>query len=371
MTEKIIVLYIDDEDNNLNSFKASLRKEFTVVTAQSASEGLKIASEQELHVVIADIRMPGMDGIDFFEKLMEINPEAVRILLTGYSDIASVIDAINRGQVYRFIDKPWNIETVKNAIINAGDIFFTRKELKAKNERLEKINSEMNQFVYTLSHELRGPLMSISGVSKLARLESKDPNVLEYFEMIDLATDKLDDYIFKMLDFYRSTKLENRVTEITFSDLVRQQIESLGSRYDLESLDLDISIRQEEPFYSDDSKLRVILGNLISNACTFQKDNASHRRLRVAVVVLNSQATLTVEDNGVGIEDKYKSEVFNLFQRATQKSVGSGLGLYMVKESVYQLGGKILLESFVDVGTKVQVTLPTLRLAEAGMSELK
>lgn len=361
MTDKIIVLYIDDEDNNLNSFKASLRKEFKVVTAQSAAEGLQIASEQELHVVIADIRMPGMDGIEFFEKLMKINPDAVRILLTGYSDIASVIDAINRGQVYRFIDKPWNIETVKNAIVNAGEIYFTRRELKAKNERLEKINSEMNQFVYTLSHELRGPLMSISGVSKLAKLESKDPSVLEYFDMVDIAMHKLDDYIFKMLDFYRSTKLGNKVTEIDFSELVRQQMDGLSSKWDLSSIDVQIKIEQQESFFSDDSKLRVILGNLLTNACQFQKDSAYAKSVSLQVRVQNGEAVIAIADNGVGIDEKYRADVFNLFQRATQKSVGSGLGLYMVKEAVYQIGGKIQLDSEVDRGTTVQVTLPSLQ----------
>lgn len=365
MTDQIIVLYIDDEDNNLNSFKASLRRDFKVVTAQSAAEGLQIAAEQELHVVIADIRMPGMDGIEFFEKLMKINPEAVRILLTGYSDIASVIDAINRGQVYRFIDKPWNIETVKNAIVNAGEIYFTRRELKAKNERLEKINSEMNQFVYTLSHELRGPLMSISGVSKLAKLESKDPNVLEYFDMIDLAMHKLDDYIFKMLDFYRSTKLENKVTEIEFSELVKQQIDILASRYDLSSINVQVEVAQRRPFYSDDSKLRVILGNLLNNACQFQKDFSDSKQVKIHIDVDDQQAFISISDNGLGIEEKYRPDVFNLFQRATQKSVGSGLGLYMVKEAVYQLGGKIRLESEVDKGTTVQVTLPSLKISES------
>jgi two-component system, sensor histidine kinase and response regulator len=87
MTKKINVLYIDDEDNNLNSFKAALRKEFKVHTALDAMEGLEIAKINEFHVVIADQRMPGMTGVEFFEKLVEINPRPIRILLTGYSDI--------------------------------------------------------------------------------------------------------------------------------------------------------------------------------------------------------------------------------------------------------------------------------------------
>jgi YesN/AraC family two-component response regulator len=182
-----------------------------VQTAIDAGEGLVLAKNFEFQVVIADQRMPGMTGVEFFEKLVEINPDPIRILLTGYSDITSVIDAINRGEVYRFIDKPWNLEQIKNAILNAAEIFYARKELKEKNTRLEKLHSEMNQFVYSLSHELRGPLMSISGISKLAKMEVKDPDIIEYFDMIDSATLKLDDFIYKMLDFYRSTKIETKV----------------------------------------------------------------------------------------------------------------------------------------------------------------
>lgn len=360
MTDKIIVLYIDDEDNNLNSFKASLRKDYKVITALDAFEGLKIAETEELHVVIADQRMPGLDGVEFFEKLMKINPEPVRILLTGYSDIASVIDAINRGQVYRFIDKPWNIEQIKNAIKTAGDIYFARKELKDKNERLQKIHSEMNQFVYSLSHELRGPLMSISGVSKLAKMEAKDPSVLEYFDLIDTATEKLDGFIYKMLDFYRSTKIENKVTEIDFEEVVSQQLEIYKVKWDLDIISINIKINQNSKFNSDDSKIRVILNNLIHNAVIFQKENTTDKTINVSIDVSENIATIIVEDNGVGIDDKLINEVFNLFQRATQKNVGSGLGLYMVKESAIQMGGKVSLESTVDVGTKVTVMLPSL-----------
>lgn len=364
MTDKIIVLYIDDEDNNLTSFKASLRKDFQVVTAIDANEGLAIASSQELHVVIADQRMPGLSGVEFFEKLMKINPDPIRILLTGYSDIASVIDAINRGEVYRFIDKPWNIDHVKNAIINAAEIYFTKKELKDKNERLLKIHSEMNQFVYSLSHELRGPLMSISGVSKLAKMESKDPAVHEYFDMVDSATGKLDEYVYKMLDFYRSTKMEIKVIKIDFRDIVLEQMEFYKQKWGLDKIDFEINISQEFPFYSDDSKIKVIFNSLISNAYNFQIQDNPNKLIRLKIDVEAFYASILVEDNGVGIAPENLDGVFDLFQRATQNNVGSGLGMYMVKESVTQMGGEIKIESAIYQGTKVTIKIPTLQLKE-------
>lgn len=361
MTEKIIVLYIDDEGNNLTSFKASLRKDFKVFTALDAAEGLSIAETEEIHVVVADQRMPGMDGIEFFEKLMEINPEPVRILLTGYSDIASAIDAINRGQVYRFIDKPWNIEQIKNAVKTAADIYFARKELKDKNEKLMKIQKEMNQFVYTLSHELRGPLMSIAAVSRLAKIESQEPSVLEYFKLIDLATDKLDIFIHKMLDFYRSTKMENKVVKIDFHHVMNEIRSEYEKKFDLSDIAIKTEINQEEEFYADDAKVRVIINNLFSNAYRFQKEELTDKHIDISINVSNNLASIKISDNGKGMESTYLDQPFDIFQRATQEHLGSGLGLYMVKESVGQMGGKILMESVVGEGTTITVSIPDLR----------
>ncbi|GAB3221804.1 hybrid sensor histidine kinase/response regulator [Algoriphagus aestuariicola] len=359
MSDKIHVLYIDDEDNNLKSFRATLRKDFKIFTAIDAEEGLRIAQEEEIHVVIADQRMPGLTGTEFFERMVKINPDPIRILLTGYSDIASVIDAINKGEVYRFIDKPWNIEQIKNSIKNAADIYFMRRELKEKNLKLKKLHSEMNQFVYSLSHELRGPLMSISGVSKLAKMELTEPNVLEYFEMIDSATGKLDDFIYKMLDFYRSTKIDHKVARIDFREIVDHQMSAYRDKFDLSHFHIDIQVNQREDFYSDDAKLRVILNNLFGNAVQFQKEEGE-KRISLTVDVSDGHAIIVVEDNGIGIEERYREEVFNLFARATQKNVGTGLGLYMVKESVEQMGGEVVLESEPNVGTTMTVKLPNL-----------
>lgn len=356
----INVLYIDDEDNNLKSFRATLRKDFKIFTAIDGEEGLRIAQEEEIHVVIADQRMPGMTGTEFFERMVRINPDPIRILLTGYSDIASVIDAINKGEVYRFIDKPWNIEQIKNSIKNAADIYFMRRELKEKNLKLKKLHSEMNQFVYSLSHELRGPLMSISGVSKLAKMEVSDPNVLEYFEMIDTATGKLDDFIYKMLDFYRSTKIDHKVTEIYFQDVVNQQMIAYREKFDLSHFHIEVQVNQKIPFFSDDSKIRVILNNLFSNAVQFQKSQPGPKRISLTVDVFDNQVVIALEDNGIGIEERHRGDVFNLFSRATQRNVGTGLGLYMVKEAVEQMGGKIHLESQIHEGTTVTVTLPSM-----------
>ncbi|MDB5004876.1 MAG: response regulator [Mucilaginibacter sp.] len=132
------VLYVDDEINNLNSFKAAFRRDFEIFTAISAKEGRKILDSQEIGVIITDQRMPGMTGIEFLESILSIYPDTIRILLTGFSDINAVMDAINRGQVYKYLVKPWQNDELKMYIENALEIYNLRKENKELANKLQK-----------------------------------------------------------------------------------------------------------------------------------------------------------------------------------------------------------------------------------------
>src|SRR5471030_3411036 len=137
------VLYVDDEINNLNSFKAAFRRDFDIYTAQSAREGRKVLDNYEIGVIITDQRMPGMTGIEFLESIIPVYPDTIRILLTGFSDINAVTDAINRGQVYKYLVKPWADEELKMYIENALEIYHLRKENKELARKLQLANLEL------------------------------------------------------------------------------------------------------------------------------------------------------------------------------------------------------------------------------------
>ncbi|WP_432709926.1 response regulator [Pedobacter sp.] len=140
---QINVLYVDDEVHNLNSFKAGFRRMFTVFTAESAAEGLKVIETEEIHVIITDQRMPVMTGIEFLESIIPMYPDPIRILLTGYADINAVIDAINKGQVYRYIQKPWMDEDLRINIEKAFEIYMLRKENRELTEKLLVANEQL------------------------------------------------------------------------------------------------------------------------------------------------------------------------------------------------------------------------------------
>lgn len=137
---QINVLYIDDEAHNLTSFRACFRRIFNIFTAESAEEGRKIISQQDIHVILSDQRMPKMTGIEFFESIKEEHPFPIRILITGYTDINAVIDAINRGQVYKYLTKPWNEEDVRIYIEKAYEVYRLRKD----NVKLTKTLIDVN-----------------------------------------------------------------------------------------------------------------------------------------------------------------------------------------------------------------------------------
>ena len=137
---QINVLYIDDEVHNLTSFRACFRRIFNIFTAESAEEGRKIISQQDIHVILSDQRMPKMTGIEFFESIKEEFPFPIRILITGYTDINAVIDAINRGQVYKYLTKPWNEEDVRIYIEKAYEVYRLRKD----NVKLTKTLIDVN-----------------------------------------------------------------------------------------------------------------------------------------------------------------------------------------------------------------------------------
>jgi len=147
------VLYVDDEENNLNSFRAALRRNYNIYTALSGEEGMDILSKNDIHVVVTDQRMPNMTGVQF---LQHIPPEKdnIRIILTGFSDIESIIEAINTGMVYRYITKPWDKDELKITIDNAIETIMLRRNNKHLIEELKEYNEQLEEKVFLRTKEI-------------------------------------------------------------------------------------------------------------------------------------------------------------------------------------------------------------------------
>jgi len=140
---KINVLYVDDELGNLRAFKALFRRDFNVFIAESADEGYEIVKKNKIEIILTDQRMPEKTGVEFLQSVIESHPETIRILVTGYSDITAIIDAVNKGQIYRYISKPWNNEALRMLLNQAYEVYHLRKENKALTKSLVQANKQL------------------------------------------------------------------------------------------------------------------------------------------------------------------------------------------------------------------------------------
>ena len=156
MVEKITILCVDDEASVLKSLKRLfLDEEYEILTVESGQEGLVLLEQrQPVQVVISDYRMPGMDGVAFFKEVCERWPDTVRIVLSGYADTAAVVAAINEGQVYKFIPKPWNDDELKVTIAKALELYFLVKANNQLNEELRQANAELSRIAVQLEEKV-------------------------------------------------------------------------------------------------------------------------------------------------------------------------------------------------------------------------
>ncbi len=141
--KKIDILYVDDEENNLISFKATFRLKYNIMIAVSADAAMKILETKPVEIIITDQRMPNMTGIEFLEKVIEKYPDPIRILLTGYADMNAVIDAVNKGKIYHYLSKPWSEQELEETIIKAFEVYRANKEIKEMNSKLTVSNDQL------------------------------------------------------------------------------------------------------------------------------------------------------------------------------------------------------------------------------------
>jgi signal transduction histidine kinase len=356
--EKIKILYVDDEENNLHAFRSFFRKEYTIYTAESALEALILLEKNEINIIISDQRMPETTGVEFLEKTVETHPVSIRMLITGQSDLEVVIAAINNGQITKYVQKPWDWEKLSLSIENCVLLYRSRVELKLTNKALQKANNELNKFVYSLSHDLRSPLMSILGILHVAKTSKEKLADTDYLGLIEKSVTKLDLFIRNIIDYYKNSRVELISETIDFTNLCAGVFEALRNQDT--GIDFQTEIDQQNEFFGDVLTLKIILNNLVSNAIKYQNLKANKRFVKIKVVVQKDFALVSVSDNGVGIEEKHLEKIFDQFFRTDTalKKEGTGLGLYIVKEALEKINGKIKVSSQPTFGSSFDLTIP-------------
>lgn len=230
------------------------------------------------------------------------------------------------------------------------------EDLKLTLEELSERNFELDQLMYKTSHDLRSPLSSILGLVNLANLDPK--NHLLYLNKIEGRIKKLDEFIRSMLNYARVNRGEMEFEEINLKELIQDCIRELDHLDSFNAVKTEINIKNEKiAFKSDPLRIRIIIGNIISNAYKYYNPEVNSR-LKLDVNVNPMAAEIIVSDNGIGIRQEHVKKIFDMFYRATEKSQGSGLGMYIVKQAVDKLRGTIQLTSSFGKGTRIKIVVP-------------
>ncbi len=239
------------------------------------------------------------------------------------------------------------------------------EELDASNLELKKANSELDRFVYSASHDLRSPLKSLLGLSNMIIEDiSPDNSVqLEQMGMMKSSILKLDNFIEDILTYSRNARTEVINEAIDFKQTIGEVRNNLAHMDGADKIELKLEIDQKIEFISDRARVSIVLSNLISNAIKYKDTSKENSYIGINVKCINDFATISVEDNGIGIDAKYKDRIFDMFYRGTKKSSGSGLGLYIAKEAIEKLNGTMEMESALTQGTKFTIMIPNRLVA--------
>lgn len=227
-------------------------------------------------------------------------------------------------------------------------------------KEIKSLNKALELFTYSTSHDLRAPITTMMGLVNLIDREDDVKNVKLYTRMMRKSLEKQDFFLQNISELLKIARLEISKSKIDLHSLINETFDHLSYLDGALEVEKKIKIKCNYPVVSDRVRVWVILNNLLSNAIKFQRVDCGKKIIEVEAVVNKKGIKIIICDNGVGIEPEHQGKVFDMFYRATDYNTGSGLGLYIVKETISSLGGKIKITSKKNKGTMVEVLIPNL-----------
>lgn len=364
------VLYLEDNPDDAELVERTLQKAgYTISLVRVENrEGFLLALRNDIFdVILSDHSLPQFSSTEALRICKRAQVIVPIILVTGTVSEEFAANCIKMGADDYILKS--NLSRLPQAIANAiqqrnlqAEKLKTELSLRLKNEELTKINQELDSFVYSVSHNLRAPLMSVLGLLNLANKDShkRDAVYDHYFKMMEDSVRKLDETLKEILEYSRNARVELAFNVVDFEGIINDSIQRLQYMEGFDRIRFDIDVLGKgNKFLSDTYRLSVLVSNLLSNAIKYRDPSKDMSHILIHVDISNSHgATLRFEDNGIGIHTDQLNNIFRMFYRATDRSDGAGLGLYIVQEVVEKLNGSIDVSSSLGKGTIFSVTIP-------------
>ncbi|HEX8546684.1 MAG TPA: sensor histidine kinase [Cytophagaceae bacterium] len=248
------------------------------------------------------------------------------------------------------------IQLEHNEILKNDQNQELERKVKERTVEIEERNKQLDTFVYRASHDIKGPLRSIIGLSRLGEMEAPDEKIKNYFTHILSSSGKLDATLTDLLNVVKMNHAEIKKQDIDFKHIVNEILYSFQYHPNFRKIKFNIDIQEDITFQSDYRLLFSLLQNLIENSINYRDQEKAYPFVKILVRQNNGSVIILLEDNGIGISDEHKEKIFEMFFKIDARSSGTGLGMYLVKQTLERLGGAITMESQRNVGTKFKVT---------------
>jgi signal transduction histidine kinase len=366
MERPLKILVLEDVPDDVGLIERELRKgglRFETFRVDSKPEFIRALRQFKADVILSDHSLPQFNSFEALKLCRRLGISIPFILVTGSVSEEFAVTCLKEGADDYVLKS--NLIRLPNAIVNSlrkkqleKDRKQADKALREQNDELVKINRELDSFVYSVSHNLRAPLMSVLGLLNLAKMNDSKEDINQYFEMMEHSIQKLDNTLKEILDYSRNARKEVDLRLVDIREVMDDSIERLLYMEGSEKVNKVIEITGDSPLYCDDYRLLVIFNNLLSNSIKYRDPKKAENYVHFHIHIDRDMLTVRVQDNGIGVSDDFLPKIFNMFYRATERSEGAGLGLYIVKETVQKLGGTVNVESEFGVGTTFQIEIP-------------
>ncbi len=372
-SSKTHVLVVDDEDIILKFCQRGLSKVgYNVKTASNGAEALKILASEDVDIVLSDLKMDIMDGLELLKHIKRDYPHVEVIMMTGFASVENAIESMKLG-AYDFLLKPLKIDQMRLVVKKCAEKISMSKEvreLRAVKEKLEELQRIKDKFIAIASHELRTPVTHAkSYFSFLEEPSFSDEEKAEFRRVIKNALSDMERIVLDMFNIARveSNRLLPHLSAFNLNEMIQEVL--LETKVDLQGRELAISFQPNETILdmvADRFYLRRVLQELLANAIRFTPDGGE---IYITAEKENNFFKMTVTDTGIGIPENELGHIFEYFYEVQNTNYhstskrgflggGTGIGLPLIKGIVEAHNGRIKIESAEGKGTKVMVFLP-------------
>ncbi len=348
----------------LNAYTVQLSKELEDIATQSELKAALFEKESFAIVVVIGLLSIIISSFATYFTARKLT-RPIKNLSSSMSKFLISDERINMD--YSELNVPEEIQTLQESFVSLHKTLKNQFEeinqksmlLGNQNIELKKLNEDLDRFIYSAAHDLKSPLSSLLGLINIAEVDLVTPGKEHYFKMMKSSVVKLESFIKDITDYARNKRQNLKIEKIDLEETIKDIVSDLHFLPNYDYIKQHFEIKGDA-FYSDKTRFEIVLKNLISNAYRYSDGSKETPYIKIKSTITANYLAFVIEDNGIGIGNEHLSKIFNMFYRASEDSKGTGLGLFLVRESVKMLRGNIAVSSKLGESTTFRLKLPNL-----------